>query len=65
MYSWEIDNLLKANNYSIECGKMNDIRQQSPQVKEITLLEIATDFIKYAMNTNDGFRWQINCPKVF
>lgn len=65
MYSWEIDNEVKANNGFLTGKRMNDIKDESCQVIRLKLLDINNNFATYEMVTNDGYRWEIKNKKIF
>lgn len=65
MYSWEIDNELKQNDYRLKADRMNQIREESCQVKFLKLLRIEETVFIYEMITDDGYTWNIEIKKLF
>lgn len=59
MYSWEIENELKANDYILTGVRMNDIKDESCQIKRLKLLNMYNDHAVYEMLTADNYRWEI------
>lgn len=54
MYSWEIDNLMKAKNYQINVEEFIKINRTSTQVI-LRNYDYPTD--KYYLRTNDNYEW--------
>ena len=51
MYTWEIKNWLKANNYTFMSAEMMD---NSPQVKYIKLGKVFEDTFEMTIASDDG-----------
>lgn len=54
MYSWEIDNLMKAKNYQINVDEFIKINRTSTQVI-LRNYDYTTD--RYYLRTNDNYEW--------
>lgn len=55
MYSYEIDNLLKSKNYTIDSDTYTNICKSSPQVKRVKYEPVHNSF---EIRTDDGFHWK-------
>lgn len=55
MYSWEIEEFIRNNNYILNSYNdfYNKIQKTSPQIKEIRREEDLSDRVKYYLNTED------------
>ena len=65
MYSWEIENELKRNNYKVNAYRINQIKEESCQVKILKLIRVEETFFTYEMKTDDGYTWEIEAKKIF
>lgn len=59
MYSWQVDELLKNNNYVINKNDYNSIVYSS-QIRHIKYDPFSDDFI---INTDDGYSWRFTVDK--
>ena len=61
MYSYEIDNIIKQNNYNLSSTTYIDICTTSSQINHVKY-EPYGDY--YEICTSDGYYWKINVYKV-
>lgn len=54
MYSWEIDNILKNSNYTIDADTYFHICNTSPQISWIKFNPYSNE---YETRTDDGYYW--------
>lgn len=59
MKSYEIDAILKKNNFSISKEELYDVKESSGQLKEIVLEQVRDVSSQYLLKTNDGYMWKV------
>lgn len=59
MYSNEINDYLRSRGFSITYEQLEDLREGSPQVNRIRLLEIGAVSSRCQIGTSDGFGWDV------
>lgn len=57
MYSYEIDQIIKSQNYNIDSELYIDICNTSPQISRVKYDQYDD---KYEIWTNDNYSWKIN-----
>ena len=57
MYSYEIDQILKSQNYNIDSETYIDICNTSPQISRVKYNPYDN---KYEIWTSDNYSWKIN-----
>lgn len=61
MYSWEIDNFLKENDYKITFQQVRDIMLESPQINHWKMDDLISNldgYGKYHWWTTDNYEWE-------
>lgn len=59
MYSWEIQNYFEERKYEIsDYMSFHKILLESPQINSVKITEITDDYLKYFVNTDDGFSFE-------
>lgn len=61
MYSWEIDNFLKENDYKTTFQQVRDIMLESPQINHWKMDELISNldgYGKYHWWTTDNYEWE-------
>lgn len=59
MFSYEIDKLLRDNNYVISMSDYFSITNTSSQLRRIKLDEVYSFYSKYYIETSDNYSWVI------
>lgn len=60
MYSWEIDILIKSNNYQITPNEYQKIVTESPQINNIKYEPFNNKFV---ISTTDNYYWMFAIKK--